>query len=128
MRVALFPAGTLSGRDSELTLLAGLVAELCKGAPGPGGAHWGRAGYRQVRAGPGAAAVVRRGPHPAALRTCLRCWPSSCWGRPARPAAQRTAAPLTAGTASRRLGPRPPRSRRMGCPAAGMIAAVRAGL
>jgi len=39
MRVALFPAGTLSGRDSELTLLAGLVAELCKGAPGPGGAH-----------------------------------------------------------------------------------------
>ena len=27
------PAGTLSGRDSELTLLTGLVGELCKGHP-----------------------------------------------------------------------------------------------
>ena len=53
MRAALFPAGELAGRDSELTLLAGLVAELCKGHPGRAVLIEGEPGYRQVRDGPG---------------------------------------------------------------------------
>ena len=69
MRAALFPAGTLSGRDSELTLLAGLVAELCKGHPG-------RAVLIEGEPGIGKSALVQVAAAAAADQGCQVFWGS----------------------------------------------------
>ena len=72
------PAGALVGRESEMSLLTGMVKEVSLGRGGCR-AHRGRAGHREVRAGPG-------GGDRRAGRRAARCsgGPGTSWARSCR--------------------------------------------